>query len=397
MNLKDITIQPFPTSSRHETYLMEASGRFFEISKDTAVLLTYLKENGLTDESISSYVASQGGKPSRDEVTAFIDGMAQKIRNQALVGDKRKSFLYSKDFITAEAAGKVSAALAWLFRPWVAIPAVAAFALADMVYFAMPSGTGNHVTISIYLLAGMYALMILSSLVHEFGHAAACRHFGAPHGNIGLGLYLNLPVFYTDVSHVWKLPRCERCVVNFGGIYFQMLLMLPLLGAAIITRNNLLHYLIVLMNLNFLITMNPFFKFDGYWMVTDLLGVANLRQKGMEWAAYSAKRLLGRAAGPRPYLHSLPLWARLSLIGYTVVVTAFFVFYFCYAIPMFFARFYKTFPDRFMQLLSELSRRQMPEWSNTQQIVLQLIFLFFFTYMLYRMALALARRLRWIK
>ena len=41
MNLQEIEIRPFSTSSLHETFLMEVSGRFFEIGKDVAELLTY--------------------------------------------------------------------------------------------------------------------------------------------------------------------------------------------------------------------------------------------------------------------------------------------------------------------------------------------------------------------
>ena len=57
---------------------------------------------------------------------------------------------------------------------------------------------------------------IFSSLIHELGHASACHYFQIPHGNIGFGLYLNIPVFYTDVSQAWKLTRRERFLINIG-------------------------------------------------------------------------------------------------------------------------------------------------------------------------------------
>lgn len=48
---------------------------------------------------------------------------------------------------------------------------MAALALTDTAYLPMPKDTSSHANASIYLLAGIYALMVLSSLVHEFGHA----------------------------------------------------------------------------------------------------------------------------------------------------------------------------------------------------------------------------------
>lgn len=392
MNLQQITIQAFHTSSQNETYLLEAEGRFFEIGHDAAELLTYLKEHGTGDESIEKYVSDHGGRPTKEEIKAFVDSLTKKTSATDGEKDKRKSFIYHKDFIAADVLCHYTSPLSNLFRPWVMAVLICLFAALDIDYFLFYNKQNGSAEINIYILAAMYIFLVMSSLFHEFGHAAACRYYGAPHGNIGLGLYLNLPVFYTDVSHVWKLSRRQRCVVNFGGIYFQMLLLLPILAAAIATGSNLLRYMIVLVNLNFLITMNPFFKFDGYWMVTDMLGVANLRKKGSEWMAYAWRRLRGKETANRPYLLSLSLWARYILMIYTVIVSMFFGFYFFYVLPMFFVRFYDTFPDRLRTLLAELSMHRMPEWNNMQQIVLQLMFLFLFSYMLYRTIMPLLKR-----
>lgn len=71
-------------------------------------------------------------------------------------------------------------------------------------------------------------------------------------------------VFYADVSNVWYLSRDKRIVVNLGGVYFQMILLIPLYIAYYITHSDLLAYLLLSFNLNFIVVLNPFFKFDGY-------------------------------------------------------------------------------------------------------------------------------------
>ncbi|MBQ4633265.1 MAG: hypothetical protein IJB46_07980 [Prevotella sp.] len=398
MNLRQLTIRPFPTASRHDTYLLETEGRFFEIGKDTAKLLEYLQANGGDEESISRYAEVHKGMLSKEEIVCFLDGLEKRLESgRNSNGDQRKSFLYHKDFISATTLRKYSEVLKNLFRPWLMGAVVVVFAGLEAAYFLHYRDLLEQTPISIYLIAGLYLFMAFSSLVHEIGHAAACRHYGVPHGNIGLGLYLNLPVFYTDVTHVWKLSRQQRCVVNFGGVYFQMLLLIPLLTAAIIGGNGLLDYMILLINFNFALTLNPFFKFDGYWMMTDILGVANLRKKGNEWIKYVVNKIRGKEISVRPYILSLSPWAKCGLAIYTIVVNIFFCFYFFYVIPQFFIYFYKTFPDRFLQLMTELSYQQMPSWSNMQQIILQLLFFFLFLFMTYKILSPLIRRIRWAK
>src|SRR5690606_30501405 len=52
----------------------------------------------------------------------------------------------------------------------------------------------------------IYLVVIYGSLIlHEFGHAAACDRFGAKSGDIGFGFYILTPVFYADITDVWRL------------------------------------------------------------------------------------------------------------------------------------------------------------------------------------------------
>lgn len=55
MDLQQINIYPFSSASKQETLLMEIDNHFFEISKDTAELIEYLKNNGNDEESINRY------------------------------------------------------------------------------------------------------------------------------------------------------------------------------------------------------------------------------------------------------------------------------------------------------------------------------------------------------
>ena len=142
----------------------------------------------------------------------------------------------------------------------------------EILFFVKQDITTAIFDIEFMDIVGLIALYIISSFFHELGHASACRYFKVEHGGIGLGLYLTFPVFFTDVTKIWTLPRKQRAVVNSAGIYFQLIFLLPLILLSFIIPNDFFIYFVFVINLNFLLTMNPFFKFDGYWMMSDLLG-----------------------------------------------------------------------------------------------------------------------------
>ncbi len=112
-------------------------------------------------------------------------------------------------------------------------------------------------------------LFLISALWHELGHAAALARHGYPPGGIGLGLLFVIPVLFTDVTAVGVLPRAGRLRVDVAGVVFQfglggMLAFLGLVPAA---------WLVVLA-VGW--SLFPFVRADGYWLVCDWLGLADL-------------------------------------------------------------------------------------------------------------------------
>lgn len=102
-------------------------------------------------------------------------------------------------------------------------------------------------------------------------------------------------MLYTDVTEVWRLRRTDRCIVNLAGVYFQMYILLAVLALFYATGSDTLRYMILTLNLGFIMTLNPFFKFDGYWIASDVLGIPNLRNRSKELLNYLYSRIRGRA------------------------------------------------------------------------------------------------------
>ncbi len=119
----------------------------------------------------------------------------------------------------------------------------------------------------------VFAMELGASLFHEFGHAAAMRRAGCPHGPIGFGVYLIWPVFYTDVTPIYRLRRNERLRVDLGGMYFHQLAALGFAGLYLVTGWPLWLLGVVIADVQCLRQLNPFFRFDGYYILADLLGV----------------------------------------------------------------------------------------------------------------------------
>ena len=119
--------------------------------------------------------------------------------------------------------------------------------------------------------------MIVSSFLHELGHSAATYSFGGKHSGIGIGFYLFTPVLYSDVSDAWKFNVKKRIIINLAGIYFELIFSTALILVALITGIKSLLIIPVIIFLKTLFNLNPFFRTDGYWILSDLIRVPNLR------------------------------------------------------------------------------------------------------------------------
>jgi putative peptide zinc metalloprotease protein len=120
------------------------------------------------------------------------------------------------------------------------------------------------------------ALIVASTAFHEFGHATACRYGGARPGRIGAGLYLAWPVFYSDVTDSYRLSRGGRLRTDLGGVYFNLLFAIGLLAAYVLLSYEPLLVVAALVQVEALHQFFPFFRLDGYYVISDLVGVPDL-------------------------------------------------------------------------------------------------------------------------
>ncbi|WP_340063786.1 hypothetical protein [Ascidiimonas aurantiaca] len=170
----------------------------------------------------------------------------------------------------------------------------------------------------LFLLAGGFLFL------HEFGHATTCAKFGATHGHIGFGFYLFTPVMYADVSDIWRLDKYKRVLVNLSGIYMDSLMAALLSGAFWITGNGIFLIIAGMLVLNTFKNLNPFLRYDGYWVLSDMTEISNLRHKSNQLLGAFVRHLFSR----KPFIFSktnlfLVSYAFISIFFILIVLTIF--------------------------------------------------------------------------
>lgn len=389
--IRECRVQPFDTSSVEPKCLVCYKDRHFEVAPAVAELIDILQ----TSESSSAAAArfnERRGRHYTDEQFAVIIKQCISPILDSIHRKQSRPFIVKLELFSARQVKKLSSGLKGLFHPVVMIVLLGVIVVSETLFFRSAHTRVVLGQLDLYTLFGVLLLYIASSGFHELGHAAACRHFGIRHGGVGFGLYLSFPVFYTDVSEVWKLPKKQRLVVNMAGTYFQLIFLLPLIAVYFYNFNPILKYFIITVNLNLLVTLNPFFKFDGYWMISDLLGVPNLRRRTNELLTYVWKKMTHKPIQQKPFLLTMKPGYKVFMVIYSTIVNLFFLYFFCYIIPVFFYRFFSTMPDLIRKLVVYLSQGVMPPFALIQPVFMQLLFFGFFAYTIGRMAQSFYRQ-----
>ena len=304
-----VSLVPFASSAKGETYLVTLpDGRSLQATRTLHDLLTRLDGSHRLEE-IAWILSGVWKRPVRpEEVRDWIDRyvlpndllVPASTQPQAAASEPSKTPpARGVQLIRGELALPLTQPLRILFRPPVSLPLLWASAICHgLFYSTLPVGTApGFLTLlppSLYLISCL--LLLGSVLFHEFGHLAACRYFGCPHGEIRIGLYLIFPVFYANVSAAWRLRQKARIVVDLAGVYFQLLLTIPVFLLFHLTRDRVWMFLFLELDAMMLFCLNPFLRFDGYWLCSDFLGVPNLRSR----SRLLMKRLVGRLAGRSP-------------------------------------------------------------------------------------------------
>ncbi len=154
-----------------------------------------------------------------------------------------------------------------------------------------------------------------TKILHEFGHGLSCKHFGGECHEMGVMLLVLTPCLYCNVSDSWMLPnKWHRAAIGAAGMYVEVVLASICTFIWWFTEPGLLHY--VCLNIMFvssvstiLFNANPLLRYDGYYILSDLMEVPNLRQKASTILNRTmAKYCLGMEQQEDPFLPKKNQW-----------------------------------------------------------------------------------------
>jgi putative peptide zinc metalloprotease protein len=144
----------------------------------------------------------------------------------------------------------------------------------------------------------LYLATAFIKTVHEFGHAFFCRRYGGEVHTMGVMFMIFTPMPYVDASSSWGFRhRYQRLLVGCGGMIFELFVAAIAAFVWRKTGSGVMHS--VAYNMMFVASvstlvfnLNPLMRFDGYYLLSDILEIPNLNQRAMRQLAYWAEKYL---------------------------------------------------------------------------------------------------------
>lgn len=164
-----------------------------------------------------------------------------------------------------------------LYWPVVVVAALVSLVVSDLYLFTHGiSGAFTAIANRPVLFLPTFGLVIAGTLWHEIGHATACAYGGGKPGRIGYGCYLIFPAFYTDVTDTYRLKRSARVRTDLGGVYFNGIFIVLVTAIFAATGYVPIIPAVVLIHISMVQQMLPVVRLDGYYVLSDLVGVPDL-------------------------------------------------------------------------------------------------------------------------
>ncbi|MFV2067561.1 MAG: HlyD family efflux transporter periplasmic adaptor subunit [Pirellulales bacterium] len=168
------------------------------------------------------------------------------------------------------------------------------------------------------LAPGNWLWLLLSwiglKIAHEVSHGVVCHRYGGTVREAGLLMILFAPIAYVDVTSSWRFrSKWQRIHTAAAGMVIEILIasLAALLWSATPPGplNNVCHNVVIMAGLTtMVININPLMRFDGYYILSDLLEIPNLYGDGQQYWSYWARRYLWGMPATRPSWSRARAW-----------------------------------------------------------------------------------------
>ena len=233
----------------------------------------------------------------------------------------------------------------WCFSPWaMAFCLLLVSAAACLVSFRFEAIAARLPDFQAFFcgesLIWFAVAIAASKILHEFGHGLTCKHFGGECHELGVMLLAFTPCLYVNVSDAWMLPnKWHRVAVSGAGILVELTLaagctFLWWFSEPGLLNSLCLHLMIVCSVSTVVFNGNPLLRYDGYYVLSDLIEVPNLHDRSAallrRWVLRAVLGVEGGSDRMYPERHRLLLtaYAVASFVYRLFVIAA--ILWFCY-------------------------------------------------------------------
>ena len=260
--------------------LMRYKKRVWQINDEIASVLTLLHEGATIEDICSSGVCTSTapGEETRESVEELLDFLGGEGLLEGTEDTKsaKKSLMWLHFTVLPQNIVARIRCFTPLYSP-VLYPFVFCFGIGWVLLFLILNSTKSiaQTTAAMTLkdVVIVYVLSIIITVFHELGHTSAVLAYGGTPGSIGAGINYIMPVAYSDVSDSWGMTQRQRLSVDYGGVYFQLLLTGIIFVLYCITGSKHLYYIVIGSLYTAFLNFSPALEMDGHWMICDALGI----------------------------------------------------------------------------------------------------------------------------
>ncbi|MCC6660760.1 MAG: HlyD family efflux transporter periplasmic adaptor subunit [Phycisphaerales bacterium] len=187
------------------------------------------------------------------------------------------------------------------------VGSAAALLLANLRRFG--SGLDTAALMAPSNLIWMSVSFLVLRALHELGHATSCKAMGGRCTEMGvLVIAWLVPLPYCDATSAWRFQETwRRVLVSAAGMMVELFVasLAVFVWASRPGRGDLVEamaYNTILVSgiATLVFNLNPLLRYDGYYMLSDLLGIPNLAQRSRDFWKFLAERFAFGMATARP-------------------------------------------------------------------------------------------------
>lgn len=157
-------------------------------------------------------------------------------------------------------------------------------------------------------------------ILHELGHAYTATRYGCRVPTMGVSFLVMMPVLYTDTTGAWRIrSRKKRLAIDCAGVAAELMVAsIATMLWVLLPDGTLRSVAFILATTSWImslaINLNPFMRFDGYYVLSDLLDVPNLQPRAFALGRWKMREILFSLGDPAP--ETVPAKLRSGMIVY---------------------------------------------------------------------------------